>query len=217
MTAPVEEPRKESPKFTEVRMILSTIGGLWFGRKVWLPEEKRPDTAWVDDARDKNVPVAIVAYRQRLESESEGIEAVRKRAEFALTAVIAAAGLSASGSERLWASSSESAIPLSLWFIGLGIEVFAVLAFAGVAVASKALGHVDPSTYSSSKHPERKELRAYIQATHTTSKTRRAAVTVFRDAFVIALVGLIPLGIAHVSAWATPLPVEPLVVHLLVP
>ncbi len=105
-----------------------------------------------------------------------------------------------------------------MWFVGLVIEIFAVLAFAGVAVASKKVSQVDAWKYSASKHAARKELREHVIATHATSRTRRGAVTVFRDAFVIAHVGLIPLGIAHVTRWATPVPDDPpVVVRAVVP
>lgn len=209
MKEPDEVVGEKAEKFVETRMVLSTIGGLWFGREVWLPKEKTFNTDWVDETRRKNVPGITSLYRERLARESEGIEAVRRRSEFALTAIIAAAGLSASGFERLWASATESPIPLILWSVGLAIEVFGVLVFAGVAVASKRLGQVDAWAYSAKKHSEREELRQFIAATHETSRTRRAVVTVFRDAFVIALIGLIPLATAHVTAWATPIPTDP--------
>ena len=54
-------------------------------------------------------------------------------------------------------------------------------------------------------NPRREELRQYVLAVHTTSKTRRAMVTVFRDGFLIALVGLTLLAIAHTVSWAVPL------------
>ncbi|PYC99913.1 hypothetical protein B4U78_013540 [Microbacterium esteraromaticum] len=214
MIKSVKVKKKASDGFIELRMICSTIAGLWFGREVWLPTEDPPSIDWVDKARGKNLPGILSLYQERLAREYEGIEAVRRRAEFALTAIIAAAGLSATGFERLWSSAGTSWLPLTLWFIGLVIEIVAVLAFAGVAVASKKLGQVDPWKYSASKHAERKELREHVLAVHATSRTRRGAVTVFRDAFVIALVGLIPLGAAHVTAWATPIPPDPPVIVL---
>lgn len=217
MTKPLKPKKKQSDGFIEMRMIWSTICGLWFGREVWLPDEDAPSTAWLDKARGKNLPGIIALYRERLAREYEGIEAVRRRAEFALTAIVAAAGLSATGFERLWASSGESWLPLTLWFVGLAIEIVAVLAFAGVAVASKKLSQVNAWKYSASKHAERKELREHVLAIHETSRTRRGAVTVFRDAFVIALVGLVPLGAAHVTAWAIPVPADAPVVVVVTP
>lgn len=196
----------------EGRMMLSTIAGLWFGRKVWLPKEPPLNSNWVDGALRKNIPSITSLYRERLERERTGVEAVRRRAEFALTAVIAAAGLSAGGFERLWAASAQSPVSLVLWLIGLGVEIFAVLVFAGVAVSTKVIGDVNVQEYSALKHGYREELRQYVFAAHVTSRTRRAVVTVFRDAFVIALVGLMLFGAAHVTAWMTPVQAEPPVV-----
>jgi len=212
-----KRPKKNAEKYVEARMVLSTIGGLWFGREVWLPSENAPEASWVDEAHRKNLPGIISLYRERLAKESDGIEAVRRRAEFALTAIIAAAGLSATDFERLWASTAETALPIIFWFVGLAVEVFAVLVLAGVAVASKKLGRVDPWGYSAMKRSEREELRQYIVATHSTSRTRRGVVTVFRDAFIIALIGLLPLFTAHMVAWATPVPsVQSVVVDVVI-
>ncbi|WP_194762266.1 hypothetical protein [Microbacterium sp. UFMG61] len=202
-----------SDALIEGRMMLSTIAGLWFGRKVWLPKDPKPaDSSWVDGTHRRNIDGITDLYRGRLASERAGIEAVRRRAEFALTAVIAAAGLSASGFERLMAASAFSSLPLLLWLGGLAVEIFAILVFAGVAVSSKSIGEVDVTAYSAMKHGTREELRQYVWATQVTSRTRRAVVTVFRDAFLVALLGLMLFGGAHLAAWMTPVPADPPVV-----
>lgn len=203
----------KSDALVEGRMMLSTIAGLWFGRKVWLPKDPEPaDNSWVDGTHRRNIDGVTDLYRVRLASEQAGIEAVRRRAEFALTAVIAAAGLSASGFERLMAASAFSSLPLLLWLCGLAVEIFAVLVFAGVAVSSKEIGQVNVTAYSAMKHGTIEELRQYVVATQVTSRTRRAVVTVFRDAFVVALFGLMLFGAAHIIAWTIPVPADPPVV-----
>ena len=138
-----------------------------------------------------------------------GIEAVRRRAEFALTAIIAAIGLSTAAFERLWAVASNSTSLLVIWLVGVLIVVMAVLVFAGVAVSNKVLGVVQVEDFIHLRDPRREELRQYVLAVHTTSRTRRAMVTVFRDGFLIALVGLTLLAIAHTVSWAVPLDAAP--------
>lgn len=191
--------------FTEVRMVVSTALGLFAGRKVWMPDEAAPETEWVDECPKRNLALARSSYDERLKSESAGIEAVRRRAEFALTAIIAAIGLSTAAFERLWAVATSSTSLLVIWLVGVLIVVMAVLVFAGVAVSNKVLGAVRVESFVHLRDPRREELRQYVMAVHTTSKTRRAMVTVFRDGFLIALVGLTLLAIAHTVSWAVPL------------
>ncbi len=128
--------------FTEVRMVVSTALGLFAGRKVWMPDEAAPETEWVDECPKRNLALARSSYDERLKSESAGIEAVRRRAEFALTAIIAAIGLSTAAFERLWAVATSSTSLLVIWLVGVLIVVMAVLVFAGVAVSNKVLGAV---------------------------------------------------------------------------
>ncbi len=191
--------------FAEVRMVVSTALGLFAGRRVWMPKEAAPKTKWIDECPKRNLPLARSSYDERLKSESAGIEAVRRRAEFALTAIIAAIGLSTAAFERLWAVASNSTSLLVIWLVGVLIVVMAVLVFAGVAVSNKVLGVVQVEDFIHLRDPRREELRQYVLAVHTTSKTRRAMVTVFRDGFLIALVGLTLLAIAHTVSWAVPL------------
>ncbi len=191
--------------FAEVRMVVSTALGLFAGRRVWMPKEAAPKTKWIDECPKLNLPLARSSYDERLKSESAGIEAVRRRAEFALTAIIAAIGLSTAAFERLWAVASNSTSLLVIWLVGVLIVVMAVLVFAGVAVSNKVLGVVQVEDFIHLRDPRREELRQYVLAVHTTSKTRRAMVTVFRDGFLIALVGLTLLAIAHTVSWAVPL------------
>ncbi|HMN41500.1 MAG TPA: hypothetical protein PKE29_11695 [Phycisphaerales bacterium] len=191
--------------FAEVRMVASTALGLFAGRRVWMPKEAAPKTNWVDECLKRNLALARSSYDERLKSESAGIEAVRRRAEFALTAIIAAIGLSTAAFERLWAVASNSTSLLVIWLVGVLIVVMAVLVFAGVAVSNKVLGVVQVEDFIHLRDPRREELRQYVLAVHTTSRTRRAMVTVFRDGFLIALVGLTLLAIAHTVSWAVPL------------
>ena len=194
----------------EARMVASTTLGLFAGRKAWLPREEMPDTAWIDRAPKRNLALARDSYGESLKSESGGIEAVRRRAEFALTAIIAALGLSTASFERLWSAASNATWVLVLWLLGVLVVVFAILIFAGVAVSSKVLGVVQVQDFIELRDPRREELRQYVFAVHTTSRTRRAMVTVFRDGFLIALLGLALLGTAHAASWATPLEETPI-------
>lgn len=193
----------------EPRMVASTALGLFAGRNVWLPPEGQPDTKWIDNAPKKNLALGRVTYGERLQSEAAGIEAVRRRAEFALTAIIAALGLSAAAFERLWAVASSSTWLLVLWASSVLVVVVAILIFAGVAVSNKVLGVVQVQDFIGLRAPRREELRQYVFAVHTTSRTRRAMVTVFRDGFLIALLGLALLGTVHAASWAIPLEEAP--------
>jgi hypothetical protein len=199
---------------TELRMVASTALGLFAGRKVWLPPEKPAPTAWVNETPRRNLGLARDIYRERLQSESSGVEAVRRRAEFALTAVIAALGLSSAALDRLWTAAAYSAWLIIPWGVGVAIVVVAILIFAGVAVSNKTLGNLQEQDFVRLRDPRRAELRQYVLAAHTTSRTRRAMVTVFRDGVLIALVGLALLGAAHVTSWAVPLPDAPVSVDL---
>lgn len=193
----------------EARMVASTALGLFAGRRVWLPHEEPPETKWIDSAPKRNLALARDSYSERLKSESGGIEAVRRRAEFALTAIIAALGLSTAAFERLWAVASGSTWLLVLWVFSVLVVVIAILIFAGVAVSNKVLGVVQVKDFIGLRHPRREELRQYVFAVHTTSRTRRAMVTVFRDGFLIALLGLALLGTAHAVSWAIPMEEAP--------
>ncbi|WP_157981739.1 hypothetical protein [Protaetiibacter intestinalis] len=203
----------------EARMVASTVAGLLFGRTVWLPEEEAPDTKWIDATHKRNITVVRDIYQDRLKSESEGVESVRRRAEFALTAIIAAVGLSAGAFERLWAVTPDSPWPLIIWIIGVLIVVLSILIFGGVAVSKKVLGVVDVKEFAHLKDGQREELRQYVWATYVTSRTRRAMVTVFRDGFLIALLGLVLLAVAHAVSWAAPLDdaPAPVVVNIISP
>lgn len=191
--------------FTEVRMVASTALGLFAGRKVWMPTEPKPETKWIDESPKRNLALARASYDERLKRESAGIEAVRRRAEFALTAIIAAIGLSTAAFERLWAVASSFTGLLVIWSLGVLIVILAVLIFAGVAVSNKVLGIVQVQDFIHLRDPRREELRQYVLAEHTTSRTRRAMVTVFRDGFLVALFGLALLAIAHTVSWAVPM------------
>lgn len=193
----------------EARMVASTAFGLFAGRRVWLPHEELPETSWITGAPERNLALARDSYSERLKSESGGIETVRRRAEFALTAIIAALGLSTAAFERLWSAGSKSTWLLVLWVFGVLVVVVAILIFAGVAVSNKVLGVVQVEDFIDLRDPRREELRQYVFAVHTTSRTRRAMVTVFRDSFLIALLGLALLGTAHAASWAIPLEQAP--------
>ncbi|GAA1965655.1 hypothetical protein GCM10009717_35680 [Agromyces allii] len=185
-------------------MLGTTIAGLFFGRTVWLPKAAPPSTEWIDGAHRRNISAFRDVYSERLKSETVGVEAVRRRAEFALTAVIAAAGLSAGAFERLWIVVPTNSWPLIIWLVGILELALSVLVFGGVAVSKKVLGVVDVQSFAHLKNPQREELRQYAWAVHVTSRTRRAMVTVFRDGFLIALLGLTMLAVAHAISWALP-------------
>ncbi|MFS0865982.1 hypothetical protein AB3M83_01435 [Microbacterium sp. 179-B 1A2 NHS] len=200
----------------EVRMVLSAVAGLFLGRKVLVPQAAPPDQGWVERAHKRNLAIARDLLRERLKFESDGIESVRRRSEFALTAIIAVAGLSAGGFERLWKVSEQSPWPLVLCAVGIATTAFSVLIFGGVAVSKKVLGTVEPKSFAELKDAQREELRQYLSAIEVTSQTRRALVTVFRDGFLIALLGLAVLAAAHAVSWIIPLqdPVAPVVVNI---
>lgn len=199
----------------EVRMVASTALGLFAGRKVWMPDEPAPDTSWIDQTPKRNLALGRASYDERLKTESAGIEAVRRRAEFALTATIAAIGLSTAAFERLWSVASSSVCLLVTWSLGVLLVVVAILVFAGVAVSNKVLGVVQVQDFICLRDPRREELHRYVVAVDTTSRTRRAMVTVFRDGFLIALLGLTLLAIAHTVSWAVPLEVAPTDVNII--
>lgn len=188
----------------EARLIAGTIAGLFFGRTVRLTEEEPPDTTWIDRAHKRNITVLRDIYRDRLALEMKGLESVRRRAEFALTAIIAAVGLSAGAFEQLWKASALTPWPLVIWALGVVLVVLSVLTFGGVAVSKKVLGVVDVDSFAHLKAAGREELRQYFLAAEVTSRTRRAMVTVFRDGFLIALFGLALLAVAHALSWAVP-------------
>lgn len=192
---------KARQAIVETRMVASTAMGLFAGRTVWVPKEPPPDTAWVGQARKRNLAWARDSYHERLRSESDGIEAVRRRAEFALTAIIAAMGLSTAAFEKFWGVAAGSIGLIAIWAFGVLAIVVAILVFAGVAVSKKVLGIVQVPELTSLEDPRRAELCQYVLAVDTTSKTRRALVTVFRDGFLIALLGLTLLATAHTVAW----------------
>lgn len=203
----------------ETRMVFSAVAGLFLGRTVLLPPAMPSDSEWVDRAHKRNLAVARDLLRERLKFESDGIESVRRRSEFALTAIIAVAGLSAAAFERLWNVSEQSTWPLIAWAVGIAIVAFSVLVFGGVAVSKKVLGIVEPEAFADLKDARREELRQYVSAVQVTSRTRRALVTVFRDGFLIALLGLTLLAAAHAVSWTLPLedPVVPVVVNISTP
>jgi hypothetical protein len=185
----------------EARMLFSVIGGLFFGRTVWLPPEEITDVEWVGRVQKSNLMVVQDIYRHRLTQESDGVESVRRRAEFALTATIAVIGLSIGAFERLWEVRSQSLWPLGIWGTGLLVVAVSILVFAGVAVSKKVMGSVNVQAFAGLKNGQREELRQYVGAVEISSRTRRAMVTVFRDGFLLALVGLALIAIAHALSW----------------
>jgi hypothetical protein len=188
----------------ETRMVGSTVLGLLAGRTVWLPPEKAADLSWIDQVPKQNLDAALDLYKDRLITESSGVEAVRRRAEFALTAVIAALGLSATLLERLWTVGADWKWLTLLWGAGVVVVGLAILVFGGVAVAKKAMGALQEPHFLVRRNPRREQLRQYVDAIRTTSRTRRAMVTVFRDGFLLGLLGLALLGSAHVISWMAP-------------
>lgn len=203
----------------EARMVFSAVAGLFLGRNVLLPPATPSDNEWVDRAHKRNMAVARDLLRERLKYESDGVESVRRRSEFALTAIIAVAGLSAGAFERLWNVTEQSTWPLIIWGMGIVIVAFSVLIFGGVAVSKKVLGFVEPQSFADLKDAQREELRQYVSAVQVTSRTRRALVTVFRDGFLVALMGLTMLAAAHAVSWIIPVEdaVVPVVVNLSTP
>lgn len=206
-----KESRRENRRLmrSEIRLVASTVLGLLAGRKVWLPEEASFDSNWIVRAPKRNINFALEYYRDQLQTESSGIEAVRRRAEFALTAVIAAIGLSAAAFERLWAAALDSILVMLLWAFGTSLVSIAILIFAGVSVSSKVLGSIRMSDLVNIRDPRREELRQYFQASQITSRTRRAMVTVFRDGFLLSLLGLTLLAAAHTISWMVEVDVAP--------
>lgn len=187
----------------ELRMIGSTILGLLAGRSVWLPPSSPSNPDWAEDVPDLNLSWAVSSYRERLKSETAGIEAVRKRAEFALTAIIAALGLSLSAAERVWSAAAVYEWLIPVWMLGIGLVVVAILVFAGVAVSKKVLGVVDVERTALQPNLERAELAEHVIAVHITSATRQALVTVFRDGVLVSLLGLTLVAAGQVFSLAT--------------
>ncbi|WP_038465574.1 hypothetical protein [Arthrobacter sp. PAMC 25486] len=137
----------------EAGVVASTALRLFAGRRVWPPREGPPDTKWIDKAPKRNLALALDTYSERLRSESGGIEVVRRRAEFAFTAIIAALGLSTAAFERLWAVASSSIWLLVLWVFSVLVVVVAILIFARVAVSTKVLGVVQGQDFIGRRPP----------------------------------------------------------------
>lgn len=190
----------------ECRMVFSTVAGLLSGRKVWLTVVKRTPSEWVDETRRGALPIALTELRQQYATESEGLERVRQRAQFALTAVIAAVGLSLADGQRVIGASGDSVWIALAWALGTAVVAFASLVFAGVVVARKVVGLADANalTGRSTSDAQRALLKKYQSAIDVTRHSRNGAITVFRDATLIALLGLALIFGAHVAATTAP-------------
>lgn len=176
---------------TEVRMVASTVAGLLPGRKVWMPPARPLDQSWVDSAKPAVLELASNELRASYAGEVEGLERVRQRSQFALTALVAGAGISASTAEDALIKGA-SWIAKAMWSTGFVIVVIACLIFAGVFVARKVVGvpTVDDLGKLRASEANRELAKSYERAIEITRTTRSAALTVFRDGVLLGLVGL---------------------------
>lgn len=172
-------------------MVASTVAGLVPGRKVWMPVTRQLDQSWVDSAKPAVLELASSELRATYAGEVEGLERVRQRSQFALTALVAAAGISASTAEDTLISGGNW-IAKAMWSTGFVIVVIACLIFAGVFVARKVVGvpTVNDLGQLSASEAKRELAKAYERAIEVTRTTRSSAVTVFRDGVLLGLVGL---------------------------
>jgi hypothetical protein len=191
---------------TEWRMVASTVGGLLSGRQVWLPKSEPTASDWIIGTRKGALPIAVAELRQQHAAENEGLERVRQRAQFALTAVIAAVGLSLTDVERVIGASARNLWIACVWGLGIAVVVLASLIFAGVFVARKEVGLAKVSALAGLPTPgaQRALLREYQRAIDVTRHTRYGAITVFRDAILLALLGLALVFGAHLAATVAP-------------
>lgn len=177
--------------WTEVRMVASTVVGLIPGRRVWIPPLSKLDQAWADSAKPAVLELASSELRATYGGEVEGVERVRQRAQFALTALVAAAGISATTAQDTLIQGSSLAAN-AMWIAGFAIVVLACLIFAGVFVARKVVGvpTVDDLATLGVRAARRELAKSYERAIEITRATRGAALTVFRDGVLLGLVGL---------------------------
>lgn len=156
-----------------------------------MPAARQLDQSWVDEAKPVVLELASSELRATYAGEIEGLERVRQRSQFALTALVAAAGISAStAADTLIRGGSW--IAKTIWSTGFVIVVIACLVFAGVFVARKVVGvpTVDDLGTLSASAARRELAKSYERAIEVTRATRSAALTVFRDGVLLGLVGL---------------------------
>lgn len=190
---------EQGERFKELRLYVNHVFGLWPGRHVRVVAVHSYEPHDMEGFTDSDVLLVIDEGRRQNDYQLSHLENVRGRAQFLLTTALALMAL-----VFPLLGDASSACDLGTQIVGTITTILALLFFvigslgaASVIVAKKSIAMIDTAELSSmTDFSSRKLAHEYATYAKINENTRTAAITVFRDAVLLILVGCILWGVS---------------------
>jgi hypothetical protein len=180
----------------EFRAYLLQVRGLWPGVLVPSLIVHQIDVGSLDGWTEDDCTLLIEQAREQLNRQRIDMEAIRQRAQFLFTTCLGTLGLAGLAVAQM----SVSLIWFLLGAVGTVLIVGSLLGAAGVVVARKDLGIVDSVLLSKVGSPIRWVLaKALAESVQIGENTVATLITVYRDAVLLLLAGVLALGTAFLG------------------
>lgn len=188
-------------RHAEWKLFWRTVLGLVPGRHVGViaDEHPYPDESF-DGLSEKSADLVLDEARRVQARDLEVLESTRARAQFTLTTGLAIFVVVVPQATSVFSDVSDfwSWVRVGVSLTGLLSALLGMLAAAAVFTAKKTVSVVEPVEVLE-LHPVTRAgvARLYVQGMHITRNTKNAAVTVFRHAVLLVLVGYLAWALAE--------------------
>lgn len=180
---------------SELVLYLKQIRGLWAGRTVPVVCTGRDESFEIAGLSEDDLRLVTALAQRQLDSLSTQLEQIRQRAQFLFTTLLALIGVAFATLGKLQAE----ARPLSFLLLSLSMVtlVLALLGSVGIIVNKTYMGEVD-SAFVTRQSRDRlfASAKDHLESVQPSSETVATAVTLFRDAALLTILGTLLLGAA---------------------
>ncbi|MEU8205858.1 hypothetical protein [Streptosporangium sp. NPDC049046] len=184
---------------SEVTVYLRHLSGLWPGRKVPVFALHRVEPGEMRDWDSVELTLLVEEGRRQLDRQLSDLEQIRGRAQFlfptalALLLVVLASVQTITAAPTPWS--------FVVWCVSITSTMLGLLGSAAVTVVRKEIGTIDSTRLSRQSPPILPILAlSYARTVRIGENTVATHITVFRDAVLLVLLGVITQGFAWLLA-----------------
>lgn len=192
----------KSAQPTELSVYVSHVAALlWPGSTSKFFTVHSRTSGALDGWQTRDFDLLIEQGRLQLNRQRQDLENIRSRGQFLFTSALGVLGLIGFALPEI--ARSVDGLAFVLWITSGALTLITILGAAAVVVARKTVGEVDASILSRVDSPIEETLaRAYGDSISEGENTVATEITVFRDAVLFLVLGVVCLAIAWVVAIA---------------
>ena len=180
-------------------IFLQHLSGLIPGRTVPVFDTYKNTAGSLEDWTEGELAYLIDEGRRQVDRLYGDVERIRTRAQFLFTTCVGFLVVIFAGRATMLAAKGNAA--LALWAAAILLTGLGLLGAASVIVVSKLLSGIDTVKLTNTEQPRLRNLAiGYSNTIKTASDTVNTQVTVFRDASLLVLLGIMLYGIAWLVA-----------------